>query len=149
MKKCHFDIVSTGNYREESGDSSQVQVTMSLVNESWLVICLCTILVTSINHLFLLVFIVWRDNELNLKAYFSFIMKLLYPFLCWELKNVSWVCISLQNQKLTKFFTINTTWKCIMNGTPNKKISFQIIWHYMTYDEHLQYHRNHIFWCNG
>jgi hypothetical protein len=122
---------------------------MSLVNVSWLVACLFTILVTNINHLFLLVFIVWHDNELNLKACFSFIMELSCPFLCWELKNVSWVCISLQNQKLTKFFTIDTTCtnlKVHHEWYPTRKYPFKI-WHYMTYDEHLQYHKNNIFWC--
>lgn len=110
---------------------------MSLVNVSWLVACLCTILVTNINHLFLLGFIVGHDHELNLKVCFGFIMELSCPFLCWELKDVPWVCISSQNKKMTKFFTIDitcTNLKMHHECYPTKKYlfkNFDITWHMM------------------
>jgi hypothetical protein len=118
-----------GNYREESGDSSQVQAMMSLVNVSWLVACLCIILVTNINNLFLLVFIVWHDNELNLKACFSFIMELSCPFLCWEFKNVSWVLHFVAKPKIDKVLYHQYHLHKLKGASrmvPNKKISFQI-----------------------
>jgi hypothetical protein len=136
-----------GNYREESGDSSEVQATISLVNVSWLVACLCTILVTNINHLFLLVFIVWHDNELNLKACFSFIMELSCPLLCWEcVLGLHFVAKQKIDKVIYHWYHLHKL-KGASWMVPNKKISFQFFWHYMIYDEHLQYHRNHIFWC--